>query len=144
MHVEMNIGLTVDGGPNEPGDAMSRAVLAIRLLSESMAFWRVRSYIHRAEYMGPSGMRSEPTLVVRAAVRSLHGEVLAVMDAAERVADRLQQDCVAVLLVGDDGFTGDGYTGMLVGPRAHEWGAFDPAKFTRFAPVAPAIEREAA
>ena len=60
------------------------------------------------------------------------------------VAERLQQDCIAVLYVGEDGFTGDGETGELIGPRAAEWGAFDPQYFVRFEAVADATEKEAA
>jgi hypothetical protein len=39
------------------------------------------------------------------------------------LCESLAQDCVAVY---------HGYTrwGQLVGPKAHEWGAFDPAHFT--------------
>lgn len=43
--------------------------------------------------------------------------------AAEYISERLAQDCIAVL-------TADG--GYLAGPKAAEWGPFDPAYFLTF------------
>lgn len=135
MKIEMNIGLPADRIPAEA------AVAAIRLLSESLCFGRVESRIQPVSYTGPSGREVvEHSLVVRAAARNLDRIPLVVF----AVAERLGQDCIAVLYVGDDGFTGDGETGELIGPRAAEWGAFNPEFFVRFEAVADATEQAAA
>ncbi len=48
--------------------------------------------------------------------------VNALYDAIYQIAEKFDQDCIAVRC-------GSGERGWLVGPRAHEWGEFDPTKF---------------
>lgn len=133
MDIELNIGLAGAPGAND----MARANYAMRLLSSTLTIARVQSRVEQTRYIGPDGSEVvESTLVARAAVRDLDRLHAAIYSLAER----LEQDCLAVLFVGDGGYT----PGALIGPRAAEWGAFDPQYFVRFDRVAAATEREAA
>jgi len=59
---------------------------------------------------------TEPTAVI-----AINGELTA--HDANRIAQALEQDCIAVS-------TDNGKTGSLVGPGSHKWGwGFDPAQF---------------
>lgn len=133
MDIELNIGLAGAPGAND----MARANYAMRLLSSTLTMARIQSRVEQTRYIGPDGAEVvESTLVARAAVRDpdrLHAAIY-------HLAERLEQDCIAVLFVGDGGYT----LGALIGPRAAEWGAFDPRYFVRFDRVAAATEREAA
>ena len=63
---------------------------------------------------------TEPTLV--AEVISTAASPFVVLQLLHRVAEELDQDCIAVYR----GLTGDG---ALIGPRAAEWGPFNPEFF---------------
>lgn len=137
-HVEMNIGLTVAGGPNSDSDILARGCLAVRLLAQSLMLARVNTRIERVSYSDPGGATvSESTLVVRAAMRASRPMI---RDIIHEVARRLAQDCIAVLFVADDGDT----SGEMIGPQADKWPAFNPEFFVRFDAVADATERRAA
>jgi hypothetical protein len=63
---------------------------------------------------------TEPTLV--AEVTSLNANPFLVLQLLRRVADELDQDCIAVYRELTAG-------GALIGPRAAEWGPFNPEFF---------------
>lgn len=133
MDIELNIGLAGAPGAND----MARANYAMRLLSSTLTMARVQSRVEQTRYIGPDGSEVvEATLVARAAVRDLDRLHAALYQLAERLA----RDYIAVLFVGEGGYT----FGDLIGPRAEEWGAFDPQYFVRFDRPAAATEREAA
>lgn len=133
MDIELNIGLAGAPGAND----MARANYAMHLLSSTLTMARIQSRVEQTRYIGPDGAEVvESTLVARAAVRDpdrLHAAIY-------HLAERLERDCIAVLFVGDGGYS----LGDLIGPRAAECGAFDPQYFVRFDRVAAATEREAA
>lgn len=138
--IELNIGLRTKAGPNEAADIMSRALLAQSLLASNLALGRVFSRVHNVRYTTPDGLDVvEPTLVVRMGVRraARPGVASALYD----LAKRLQQDCIAALHIDVDGLA---IEGMLIGPKAGEWGAFNLDYFVRFDAVADATERRAA
>ena len=137
-NVELNIGLRTKAGPNEAADILSRALLAQSLLASNLALGRVFSRVHNVRYTGPDGLDAiEPTLVVRCRVGRGFRLPMVVYD----IAQRLQQDCIAVMRFPDDGSFVDG---DLIGPGASEWGPFNPDFFVRFDAVADATERGAA
>ena len=75
---------------------------------------------------------SEPTLVVRVRLPVELVERGILDEAVHGLAVSLEQDCIAVYHV-DGPHTG---TGELIGPRAAEWGEFNPEFFSRFDPTA--------
>lgn len=112
MDIELNIGLAGAPGAND----MARANYAMRLLSSTLTMARVQSRVEQTRYIGPDGAEVvESALVARAAVRDLDRLHAAIYSLAER----LEQDCLAVLFVGDGGYT----LGALIGPRARRSGA---------------------
>lgn len=83
---------------------------------QALAAMRRDGFIARAWTVHTSD--TEPTLVVRCELAPFHNDALA---QAACLADDLDQDCVAVL--GEDG------RGFLAGPRASDWGDFNPGCF---------------
>lgn len=84
------------------------------------AGWVVHNTLRALNFkiVGADTLRSDTEETVVATVNH-PGDVYA---CANWLAQRLDQDCVAIL----DNETGEG---RLIGPKAAEWGAFDPTQF---------------
>lgn len=138
MQIELNIGLLVEGTDNNATARAERAAQALRLLAETTLLGHVHGRIAASVYEHEGEQVAEPTLIVKATVRGGESRARArVFSVIYRLAARLRQDCIAVLWIEGNG----AISGELVGPRAHEWGAFDPGSFTRY--DEPAEERAA-
>lgn len=128
MIVELNIGLHRDGEPNDELNVAKRAAYSHRVLSEILALRGLRSQVIRGvTYEGPgSEIVIEPTLAARCVVEVGREDLVQLLDMA---ADRLGQGCIAA--------TADG-EGLMVGPLADQYGAFNPDYFVRPTPMAVA------
>ena len=117
MNLELNIGLDVPNATNTPASRNMLALRATAYLTAAFAGVAVRRY--------ESSYQQDGTTVTEAG--------MAVRMTAERPVDwmiaglsaMLEQDCIGVLDV-------DTGAGALVGPKAAEWGAFNPEYFNRF------------
>lgn len=104
MKFTLNIGLNSSKGAIKP----AKALLAVQLNNLVV----VNSAVHTSD--------TEPTLVVQ--VETLHKNPRWFLTSIERLAVELHQDCIAVYRPELGG-------GALIGPKAAEWGAFDPKQF---------------
>lgn len=123
---ELNIGLNVAGTNNTAARVAARAIKAVGLLDVLCSACAVRTRVAEVEYSTPDGGTAvEPTLVV-----SINGAIGSgtLRGVVYTLAEELEQDCIAVL----EPETG---RGTLVGPKAADWGAFNPDCFVRFYPL---------
>lgn len=97
--ITLNIGLAVDATPS------IAAHVALEIV-------KANGFIVRRHKVVQSD--TEPTLVVEV-VNDRYAA-----PAVLRTADDLSQDCIAIY---------DGVKGHLLGPKAAEWGPFDPKRF---------------
>ena len=103
--MELNIGLDSPNGKNTLQDRVRRQATALRILAANLDYSQVRD------------SNTEPTLVVKTYV-SVSEAVL------YDIAVVCEQDCVAA-------YNPDTGAGQLVGPKAAEWGDFNPDYFIR-------------
>jgi len=133
MIIELNIGLNINGRRNSLADCSERAVQAIAYLNQRFNKASTRREI--SEYEGPYGeLRLEDSLIAR--VDASNGNRDYVMGAIYQLALDLEQECIAVKFYDD--------TGILVGPSAGKWGAFDINYFKDYEPGYAAARRAAA
>lgn len=104
MTILLNIGLNTPSGDPVASLGMERIYEAGKLLET----FRKRVALHVSD--------TEETLVVEC--ESEFG----MRQNVEKLCELLDQDCIAVMC-------GSKERGWLIGPRAHEWGEFDPTKF---------------
>ena len=111
MIVEINIGLKIDATneiiPASVAQAVVQAAGGIDVLQSRL-----------------TQSATEPTLVLRCEIETQNGHAVNHLDAADSIANTLQQDCIAIRY--PDG------SGLLRGPRAADWGCFNPDYFIRF------------
>lgn len=114
----LNIGLTSPTGRNEHAHRGIRLALALAHLEEILVDWRVVT----VKYVDPEGdLVHEHTLVAQVDFdRARRCERIIPF---VRLAEKLDQDCIAVL----NESTGEG---QLIGPRAYAWGEFNENYFT--------------
>lgn len=119
---ELNIGLNVAGSNNTAAQVAARAIKAVGLLDVLCAQCAVRTRVAEVEYSTPDGTAVEPTLVV-----SINGAIgsATLQGVVYGLAEELWQDCIAV-------FEPETGRGVLVGPKAADWGGFNPDCFVRF------------
>ena len=117
MNIELNIGLDVPGADNTPDSRELVALRATAYLSASFAGVAVRRYESSYEQDGVTVTEAGMTvrLTAERPVDWMVGSLAAM----------LEQDCIGV-------FDTDTDTGVLVGPKAADWGAFKPEYFNRF------------
>ena len=117
MNIELNIGLDVPSATNTPASRDMLAVRATAYLTGAFAGVAVRRY--QSSYQQDGVTVTEAGIAVRlTADRSVEWMIAS-------LAAMLEQDCIGVL----DADTG---AGVLVGPKAADWGDFNPAFFNRF------------
>jgi hypothetical protein len=110
--ITLNIGLlTSESSGKRPLDV--RHVLDV-VASHGFTNLVTRHAVHASN--------TEPTLVVELVSRV---DLDIVLHAVARLSDYLEQDCIALLVVAEDGTT----SGHLVGDRAEAWSPFSPAYF---------------
>lgn len=120
---ELNIGLFVTGGQNDYATVANRAMKIDRTLNVVYGGAAIiRSKVVNALFEAGGEVTGEPTLVV-----SMSGTFAAgvLRCAVYAMAEANQQDCIAV-------FEPETGRGTLVGPKAADWGAFNPDFFVRF------------
>lgn len=120
---ELNIGLFVTGGQNDYAAVANRAMKIDRTLNVLYgAAAIIRSKVVNALYEVEGEIDGEPTLVV-----SMSGKfsASALRGAIYEIARENEQDCIAV-------FEPESGRGALVGPKAADWGGFNPDFFVRF------------
>lgn len=110
MRFQINIGLEIPDTKSNVQIRKQRAKYALSLLQQKFAF--VEARIEQSA--------TEQTLVAsfQTAASRAYGEALAISEA-------LQQDCVAL-------YCADTRTGALLGHKAAQWGAFNPAYFIKY------------
>jgi hypothetical protein len=108
MSYLLNIGL--DNMPAEAGRTVASKVLFAARAMRTAGFVNLYAKVLRSD--------SEPTLVANVNYESKNGY----LNAAYSLADALGQDCIA--LVNDTT-----KRGWLMGPRADNWGGFNPEFF---------------
>lgn len=136
MIIEMNVNLNITGHRNSLADCRERAIQAIAYLQNQFSRANVQTRRAQAQYEGPEGLVLEDTLVVRVELDVLSVAYRRIPSIVYRLAQNLDQDCIAVF----NTMTG---TGRLFGPNASKWGSFDLDYFTPFGDVA-ADEKAAA
>ena len=110
MRYQVNIGLNVAGGDNSP-EAVDKRAGRISGLFDGVSRGESR-------YIGPDGAEVvEPVFV--AWVDLPEGNVRSFFYA---LAEVMRQDCIAA-------WNEDNEVGALIGPKAAEWGAFNPNYF---------------
>lgn len=114
--LELNIGLEVSGGINNPDTCNTRAATAIRWLAGSL----VHSQRFETTYTGPDGEVRERGLFVRLETNNW----LSAIGRVYTLSQMLGQDCIAV-------YHPSRNSGLLVGPRESNWPTFDLQHFTR-------------
>ena len=115
MIIELNVGLKIDATneiiPASVAQAVVQAAGGIRVLNHRVA-----------------QSATEPTLILRCEIETQNGHAADIaanhLDAADSIADTLQQDCIAIRY--PDG------SGLLRGHKAADWGDFNPEYFIRF------------
>lgn len=122
-HIELNIGLHVEGKANTIGAVEARFLKATDLL-DRMA-WRL-GFIGKVR-MDLDGY--EPTAVVDLTTVNSDGKIdrAVVFAAVYDLSVAMEQQCIAL-------YEPARARGYLIGPKAQEWGAFRPELFARFAP----------
>lgn len=119
MDVILNIGLNVASGNNAYDARSERGEVALRYLSGF--FPKIINKRLLTTYDDANGTPTiEDTLVVHL-LDGLNAEG-SVYSAIFNLAQLLDQDCIAVFFTSVQ-------EGLLIGPRANEWGAFDPQYF---------------
>lgn len=106
----MEIKLTLNIGLNSANGAIPAEQARQALAANGFSI--VRDAVHESD--------TEPTLV--AVVHLLANNYLIIMQQLHRVAEDLEQDCIAV-------YHEHTNAGALIGPRAEEWGPFNPEFF---------------
>lgn len=120
---ELNIGLNVAGTNNTAARVAAQAIKAVGLLDVLCSACVVRTRVAEVEYSTAGGGAAvEPTLVV-----SINGSIGSgtLRTVVFSLATELEQDCIAV-------FEPETGRGVLVGPKAADWGQFNPDCFVRF------------
>lgn len=129
MKIEFNIGLAIEGQDNSHEAQEDRASRAVDLLGHLFGFSGLRTMpIQASDYVGPDGEIVEQTLVGELDL----GRVDVVSDLVKQrfhyVSIELGQECIAVYIPETN-------RGMLIGPLAARWGAFNLEFFKRFSDV---------
>jgi len=124
IQMELNIGLEVPDGPNSEALVSDRAAMALAWLSAFV----VDSRRFETRYTGPAGEVVERSLFIRLAVDRTRAAIPQVYT----LSSLLRQDCIAVYYPSRD-------SGLLIGPNAELWPAFDAKYFTRFQPTTEGV-----
>lgn len=131
--VTLNIGLNVPGGEYmDPTDTMQKALNA---LSEHLSIKRYRGRIALAggTEVNVGGVAGEDTLVVEVqGIGTKRRGGADIVDAVYKLSEDLGQDCIAFRgVVSFDGDEDGPFRTheALVGPKAEEWGEFEPHYF---------------
>ena len=112
MIIELNINLNVIGRANSLTDCNWRAVAS-------------RSYLRDA-FVGASFHRLQDAEdILLAHIETGHDTVDDILKKVAALSERIEQDCIALRWPYD-------HEGVLVGPKATTWGAWDESKFKRF------------
>lgn len=121
---ELNIGLNVTGADNTPAAVVARALKAVRLLDVLLSRnCVVATRAVDSTYSGPDGAPVvETTLLVSVAGQIAQASLRNIVYA---LAEELEQDCIAV-------YEPETGRGELIGPKAADWGGFNPEYFVRF------------
>lgn len=133
--VTLNIGLNVPNG--EYMDPTATARQALEALGEHMSIkrYRARLAFEGGREVNVGGIAGEDTLVVE--VQGVGTNLRGwqdIMDSVYRLSETLGQDCIAFRgIVSYDYWYGSFRPReALVGPKAEEWGEFDPTFFIPF------------
>ena len=118
MNIELNIGLDIPGATNTPASRETLAMRAVAYLTAA-AYTNVSVRRYESSYEQNGAQVTEAGMAVRLTADRPVDWMIA------SLAEMLEQDCIGVLDV-------DTGAGALVGPKAADWGAFNPAFFNRF------------
>lgn len=118
MIVELNVGLDRPGGPNEPFRRRLCAAALINLLEG----YAPMNPADGAQVLGDVEGVDEPCVWAEIGVWSLQ----ALERLCDEMCDMFAQDCIAVRY--SDRRMGEG---VLIGPKAAEWGEVNPENFRR-------------
>ena len=131
--VTLNIGLNVPNGEYmDPTDTMQKALEA---LGEHLSIKRYRGRIalEGGEEVGTRSIAGEDTLVVEVqGIGTRRRGGADIIGSVYRLSEALEQDCIAFRgVVAFDGDEDGPFRTheALVGPKAEEWGEFDPTYF---------------
>ena len=134
--VTLNIGLNVPGGEYmDPTDTMQKALTA---LGEHLSIKRYRGRIALAGglVVGTWRAAGEDTLIVEVqGIGTKRRGGIDIVQSVYKLSERLGQDCIAFRgVVSFDGDEDGPFRTheQLVGPKAEEWGEFDPTYFIPF------------
>lgn len=116
MNITLNIGLQ----EGRDGPVITHQ-LALAKALHVMAHCniKVKCFRYRVAQSG-----TEPTLILGL---SLGGEAWRIVQALETLCQQLKQEAIAGLIAGNDGTE----KGFLAGPKAQEWGPFNPEYFLK-------------
>jgi hypothetical protein len=116
MNITLNIGL--QEGRDGPV-IMHQTALAKTLHVMQHCNIKVRCFRYRV-----ADSATEPTLILGL---SLGGDTWRIVQALESLCQQLKQEAIAAYVVGRHGVEG----GFLAGPKAQEWGPFNPEYFLK-------------
>lgn len=134
--VTLNIGLNVPDG--EYMDPVSTAHLALDALRKHLSIkrYRARIALEGGSTVGTWRIAGEDTLVVEVqGIGTKRRGGIDIVQSVYKLAERLGQDCIAFRgVVSFDGDEDGPFRTHeeLVGPKAEEWGEFDPTLFIPF------------
>ena len=118
IQMELNIGLDVTGRPNAESNRAERAAIAQSWLSA----FSTSSHRFATQYPGPDGTQiDEAGLFLSLEVNNLFSAVREVY----KLSQLLDQDCIAA-------FYPERGDGLMIGPAADQWPAFNSRYFRRF------------
>lgn len=134
--VTLNIGLNVPDG--EYMDPVSTAHHALDVLAENLFVKRYRARIAFANgaEAGTGSLLWEDTLIMEVqGIATKRGGGAYIVQSVYKLSEDLGQDCIAFRgVVSFDGEEDGPFRTheALVGPKAEEWGEFDPKRFITF------------
>lgn len=127
MIIELNINLHVIGHANSPRDCNWRAVVSRSYLRDAF----VGASFHRLQ----DDVKGEDILLVH--IETGYDLVEDILKKVATLSERIEQECIALRWPYDN-------EGVLVGPKATTWGAWDESKFKRFGSTFQQSERSVA
>jgi len=122
MKIELNINLNIIGRRNSLHDCTERCRHSMKYLLESFTGADFKRVMGQVE--GDDGMLHDEDILV-AEVETGFDLVDEILKKVAELSAALEQDCIALRWP-------HGYEGVLVGPKATTWGAWDESKFQRF------------